>query len=88
MHINILNENECAIITDLINTSDKIIVCCHVNPDGDAIGSTLAWTEYLRTLGKHPMLVVPDQFPDFLHWLGWKYQADRCAQVQYRRSPS
>jgi phosphoesterase RecJ-like protein len=69
MHINILNENECAIITDLINTSDKIIVCCHVNPDGDAIGSTLAWTEYLRTLGKHPMLVVPDQFPDFLHWL-------------------
>ena len=69
MQIDILKDEECELISNLIKESDKIIVCCHVNHDGDAIGSSLAWTEYIRSYGKQPMLVVPDQFPDFLHWL-------------------
>ena len=53
----------------LIDEAQHIIVCCHQNPDGDAIGACLAWAEYLRQQGKEPMIAVPDMFPDFLHWL-------------------
>jgi phosphoesterase RecJ-like protein len=44
-------------------------VVCHKSPDGDAIGSSLAWAEYLRLRGKDATVMVPDQFPDFLKWL-------------------
>lgn len=44
----------------------RIVVCAHVNPDGDAVGSTLGWANYLRSLQKDVTVVVPNQFPDFL----------------------
>lgn len=69
MNINLLSENECAQLRTLIAEAANIVVCCHQNPDGDAIGSSLAWTEYLRQQGKDPRIVVPDMFPDFLHWM-------------------
>ena len=40
-----------------------------MSPDGDAIGSTLGWAEYLRSIGKEPTIIVPDQYPDFLSWI-------------------
>lgn len=45
------------------------MLCCHVNPDGDAIGAVLAWAEVLKAMGKDPVMVVPDQYPDYLRWL-------------------
>lgn len=69
MQINILTDKECGLIKNLIETSEKIIVCCHVNPDGDAIGSSLGMAEYIRSYGKQPLVIVPDQFPDFLKWI-------------------
>ena len=45
------------------------MVCCHQNPDGDAIGSCLALAEYLRMHDKDPMVAVPDKYPDFLQWM-------------------
>ena len=42
---------------------------CHKSPDGDAIGSSLGLADYLRHLGKEPVVIVPDQYPDFLMWL-------------------
>ena len=54
----------------LIRASEIIIITCHQNPDGDALGSCLAWAEVLRTqYGKEPQVFVPDQYPDFLQWL-------------------
>ena len=50
-------------LRSLIDGAHNIVICCHVNPDGDAIGSSLGWAEYLKTLGKEPAIVVPDQFP-------------------------
>lgn len=55
-------------LVTLIDESENIVVSCHISPDGDAIGSVLGWTEYLKTLGKSPRIIVPDQYPDFLHW--------------------
>lgn len=47
----------------------KVIVCAHRGPDGDALGSSLAWAEYLRSLGKSVIVMMPNAFPDFLKWL-------------------
>lgn len=66
---NILSPGECDTLNYLIDSSDNIVVCCHVNPDGDALGSCLGWAEFLRSKGKEPRIIVPDQFPDFLHWM-------------------
>ena len=46
-----------------------IVICTHVNPDGDAIGSSLALKHYLERKGKQATIVVPNVFPDFLKWL-------------------
>ena len=69
MNINLLNESDLDRLRQLISESQKIVVCCHQNPDGDAIGSVLAWSEFLREQGKEPFMAVPDMFPDFLQWL-------------------
>ena len=69
MQIDLLNSTELQQLRDLIVAADNIVVCCHVSPDGDAIGSSLAWAETLRQFDKNPRIIVPDQFPDFLRWL-------------------
>jgi phosphoesterase RecJ-like protein len=69
MKIEILSAVQCEQLRQLIAEGEHIIVCCHQNPDGDAIGSSLAWAEYLRQQGKEPMIAVPDMFPDFLKWM-------------------
>ena len=69
MDINILKEDQVALLSHLISDAQTILVTCHKSPDGDAIGSCLGWAEYLRSLGKDPVVIVPDQYPDFLTWL-------------------
>ena len=69
MIIDILNEAQLSQLDQLITTADIILITCHKSPDGDAIGSCLGWAEYLRSRGKDPTVIVPDQFPDFLMWL-------------------
>lgn len=69
MNINILSEAELTQLRSIIAAAADIVVIGHVNPDGDAIGSTLAWTNYLQSEGKSVSLIVPDKYPDFLNWL-------------------
>lgn len=69
MNINILNDDQLAQLGQLISNAQNIIVTCHTSPDGDALGSSLGLAEYLRSLGKEPVVIVPDQYPDFLRWL-------------------
>ena len=64
-----MTESECSLLRSLISDANTIVLCCHQNPDGDALGSCLGWTEYLHTLGKDAVTIVPDQFPDYLRWL-------------------
>lgn len=56
---------------ELINfeLTNSVVICTHVNPDGDAIGSSLALKHYLEGKGKQATVVVPNIFPDFLKWL-------------------
>ena len=69
MDINILTEDQVAQLSHLISDAETILITCHKSPDGDAIGSCLGWAEYLRAQGKEPVVIVPDQYPDFLLWM-------------------
>ena len=67
---NIITAEQQEQLLALIKESETIVLCCHQNPDGDALGSCLAWAEVLKTVyGKEPQVFVPDQYPDYLHWL-------------------
>ena len=42
------------------------IITTHKGPDGDAIGSSVAWYHFLKKLNKNPILILPDVPPGFL----------------------
>lgn len=65
----IMTEGECSELRSLIANAESIVLCSHQNPDGDAMGSMLGLFDALRYMGKEPLMVVPDQYPDYLHWL-------------------
>lgn len=54
---------------NLLEKSEKIILTCHVHPDGDAIGSTLGLWHVLKEIGKQAAVVVPDTPPRSLRFL-------------------
>jgi phosphoesterase RecJ-like protein len=53
----------------LLSASKKIAIIPHKNPDGDAIGSTLALWHYLKSKGHEAVVVAPNDFPKFLKWM-------------------
>jgi phosphoesterase RecJ-like protein len=65
----IMTERECSQLRSLINNAETIVLCCHLNADGDALGAMLGWAEVLKAMGKDPLVVAPDQYPDYLQWL-------------------
>jgi bifunctional oligoribonuclease and PAP phosphatase NrnA len=56
-------------LKELIVQSNNPLILTHYNPDGDAMGSSLAFYHYLVKKGKNPVLVTPNDYPEFLHWL-------------------
>ena len=84
---NIMTESECSLLRSLISNAGTIVLCCHQNPDGDALGSCLGWSEYLQTLGKDAVIIVPDQFPDYLRWLPNTEKIIRYDKHQERADP-
>lgn len=54
----------------LRNDVKRIVVIPHVNPDGDAIGSTLGLNDVLNNAGFESHVIVPNDFPVYLNWLG------------------
>lgn len=65
----LLTEEEKTLMKETIASANKFVITAHKSPDGDAVGSTLAWKYYLESLGKEAVVVLPDVAPDFLHWL-------------------
>ncbi len=47
-------------IGDAIKNADDIYIAGHVNPDGDAVGSVLAFGLYLKKVGKKPHILLED----------------------------
>lgn len=53
----------------MLRESERIVLTCHVRPDGDAIGSTLGLWHLLKVLGKEVNVIVPDKAPNSLSFL-------------------
>jgi phosphoesterase RecJ-like protein len=56
-------------INEWLDQSKKVAILTHTNPDGDAIGSSLALALALKKRGLDAQVVIPDGLPDFLRWL-------------------
>ncbi len=70
IQLDLLTNEQVSSIDRLVTASTRIVILGHSRPDGDALGACLAWSEYLGIhYGKPSQVVVPNAFPDFLHWL-------------------
>src|ERR1039457_723205 len=53
----------------LVSKAQTISIVTHVNPDGDAMGSSLGLYHYLKSKNKNVKVIVPNAFPGFLAWM-------------------
>ncbi len=65
----ILDKNKVKELFELIDESSRIVLTCHVRPDGDAIGSTLGLLHLLVAMNKKVRVVTPDLAPRSLSFL-------------------
>ena len=56
-------------LISFLKSEEKYFIVTHINPDGDAIGSSLALSMALEMLGKETFLYVRDPIPEFYHYL-------------------
>ncbi len=56
-------------IQQLLSTPKKIAIIPHRSPDGDAMGSTLGLYHFLLKNNHNPVVISPNEFPDFLAWM-------------------
>src|SRR5437867_2236367 len=52
-----------------IASARKILLTTHQNPDGDGLGSEIALAGYLKSVGKSPVILNPDETPDRYRFL-------------------
>jgi len=71
-----------------IKAAKRVAVLTHTNPDGDAIGSSLALALALGKIGLDAQVVIPDGLPDFLRWLPgiersttFAYKRDKAIEI-------
>jgi len=56
-------------IKDNLDKSKRILITTHYNPDGDAIGSSLALYLYFKSKGYNVNVLIPNDIPEFLQWM-------------------
>lgn len=66
---NILTDIEQQTLRQLVDEAHKIVLTCHTNPDGDAMGSLTAMMSVLLRRGHDVVAVAPERWPDNLGWL-------------------
>ena len=66
MNINISKIEE---FRNLLAESRNIVIVGHTNPDGDAIGSSLALAEVLTARGHNVTCTLPNNYPYYLRWI-------------------
>lgn len=64
-----LDERDVKRFRGLLEGSARIVITCHVRPDGDAMGSSLGLYHLLRSLGKTVKVVTPDTPPRQLSFM-------------------
>ena len=56
-------------LKELLATPQSIVILSHTNPDGDAVGSSLAWAEILRSEGHQVTCILPNRYPYYLDFM-------------------
>lgn len=56
-------------LKNLLSVKHNVVITTHVNPDGDAIGSSVALLNFLIKMGHDVSVIVPNDYPDFLKWM-------------------
>ena len=56
-------------IADALSVPKKVAIAVHYNPDGDAIGASLALSLFLQSKGHTVSILSPNELPDFLDWM-------------------
>ena len=64
-----MTKHEISEIKSLLASPKKIVIVTHKNPDGDAIGSSLALFHYLTKINHSVTVITPNDYPDFLKWV-------------------
>ncbi|WP_438422563.1 DHH family phosphoesterase [Aquimarina macrocephali] len=64
-----MNTNETNKVRRLLSSTKNIVIVTHKNPDGDAIGSSLALYHYLISFGHDVTVITPNDYPLFLKWM-------------------
>jgi phosphoesterase RecJ-like protein len=54
---------------NFITQYHNVVIVSHVNPDGDAVGSSLAFSYFLQKFGIKTKVMIPNDFPGFLAWM-------------------
>jgi phosphoesterase RecJ-like protein len=64
-----IDQKQLEALRALLAEPRRVAVVSHVNPDGDAIGSGLAWASVLEARGHAVRFYVPTPAPGFLDWM-------------------
>lgn len=56
----VFNPHDILHLQRLVAMAERIVLVCHVSPDGDALGSTLGFMHLLEAMGKRPAVITPD----------------------------
>lgn len=67
--MNLLSKAQADQLSSMIQKSNRVVVTCHMTPDGDALGSSLCMVHVLLSMGKFATVVVPDCPPQNLMFL-------------------
>jgi phosphoesterase RecJ-like protein len=81
--------NTCDKVSELLGSAvRRVVIIPHVNPDGDAIGSSLGLNDVMLKAGFESSVIVPNEFPTYLSWLGsegvphiYEKSPDACHQL-------
>lgn len=65
----IVSDHQMVELKRLLDEAQKIVLTCHVSPDGDAMGALTAFLSVLKRQNKEVCAITPNIFPDFLKWL-------------------
>ncbi len=71
--------------------AENYVILVHSSPDGDAVGSALALSLYLKSKGKTVTVAMPDMPPSFLMWvpgasdiITYDQKPDRISDLIYK----
>jgi len=64
-----MTKSDISDIKQLLSNPKQIVIVPHKNPDGDAIGSSLALYHYLIAKDHKVTVIAPNDYPEFLKWI-------------------